>query len=195
MELVIATERLDLVPMTPAFLDASLAADHALAAEQLGVPVPDSWPDEPKILGIRRQQLRADPSLQPWLMRALVFRAESSFVGHIGFHTPPAPAYLEPFAAGGIEFGYTVFAPYRRRGIAREACMALMRWAQTIHGVPRFAVSISPGNVASRALARGLGFLRVGSHMDDVDGMEDVYALEAAALGHEVELQDPEGRY
>ena len=183
MELAIRSERLDLVPMSPGFLDASLEGDRALAAERLGVPLPDAWPDDRGILELRLRELREDPSLQPWLLRALVLRAGPHFAGHIGFHTAPAPAYLEAFAPGGVELGYTVFAPFRRRGLAREACLALMVWARSVHGVPRFVVSISPDNAASRALALGLGFRRVGSHADAVDGFEDVYALEAASLG------------
>jgi RimJ/RimL family protein N-acetyltransferase len=35
-------------------------------------------------------------------------------------------------------------------------------------------LSIRPDNTASQALAAGLGFVRIGSHIDDVDGLEDI---------------------
>jgi RimJ/RimL family protein N-acetyltransferase len=95
-------------------------------------------------------------------------------VGHIGFHTSPGAAYLELFSPGAVEFGFTVFPPFRRRGYAREASLALMRWARYTHGVRKFVLSISPGNRASQSLAAQLGFVRIDSHLDEVDGLEDV---------------------
>ena len=61
---------------------------------------------------------------------------------------------------------------------AREAALALMQWARDDHGITSFVVSIAPGNQASQALAAGLGFVRIGSHVDDVDGPEDVLVLD-----------------
>ena len=49
-----------------------------------------------------------------------------------------------------------------------------MRWAHQVHGVTRFVLSIRPDNTASQALAAGLGFVRIGSHIDEVDGLEDI---------------------
>jgi len=178
----IPTPRLDLVAMTPAFLEASLAGDLARASELLGAVLPPEWPDAAGIFRMRLAQLRADPATQPWLTRALVLRDESRMVGHAGFHTLPGEPYLEDWAPGGVELGYTVFASDRRRGFAREAVAALLAWAEREHGIERFVVSIAPGNEASRALARGFGFVRVGATRDDDDGPEDVY-LRAAAGG------------
>jgi RimJ/RimL family protein N-acetyltransferase len=70
-------------------------------------------------------------------------------VGQIGFHTAPGADYLQPFSPGGIEFGFTVFPRFRRQGFAREASLALMRWAAQIHGMTKFVVSIRPDNSAS----------------------------------------------
>ena len=52
--------------------------------------------------------------------------------------------------------------------------MALMRWAHEDHGVTRFVLSIRPDNTASQNLAASLGFARIGSHLDEVDGLEDI---------------------
>ena len=73
-----------------------------------------------------------------WLLRAMVARETGAMVGHVNFHTAPAPEYLEPYAPGGIEIGYTVYPAFRRRGYAREACGAMMRWAAAEAGVRRF---------------------------------------------------------
>jgi len=38
-------------------------------------------------------------------------------------------------------------------------------------------VSIRPDNIPSRRLAERFGFNRIGSHIDDEDGLEDIYEL------------------
>jgi len=163
--------------MTQEFLAASLKQDRTHLVRILGVTIPDDWPDEPRWARLRLDQLRADPELQAWLLRAIVLRDEDRMIGHVGFHARPGEDYLKELAPGGIELGYTVFERDRRRGYAREACEALMDWAHRSHGVNRFVVSISPGNIASLELAKRLGFNRIGSHVDEEDGPEDIFEL------------------
>ena len=171
---MIHSERLDLVPLTPAFLRAMLEHDLAGAGRILGVPIPEGLLDSTDVMSLRLKQLEVDPTLQPWLLRAMVLRECCVMVGHIGFHTAPGEEYLRPYAPGGVEFGFTVYPPFLRQGYAREASKALMRWAHQFHGVARFVVTVRPDNADSQALAAGLGFVRIGSHIDDVDGLEDV---------------------
>jgi RimJ/RimL family protein N-acetyltransferase len=38
-------------------------------------------------------------------------------------------------------------------------------------------VSIRPDNIASRRLAEQLGFKQIGSHVDEEDGLEDIYEV------------------
>ena len=161
--------------MTPAFLEASLVGDRALEEALLGAAIPSDWPDQPHWVRKLLEALRTEPDLQPWLGRAVVLRSERRMIGHAGFHTRPGDASLTERAPGGVELGYTVFEKDRRRGYAREACMALMDWANRLHGVTRFVVSIGPTNMASLELARGLGFERIGSRLDEEDGTEDIF--------------------
>ena len=98
-------------------------------------------------------------------------------VGYIGFHTPPAPQYLRHLSPNGVEFGYTVFPEHRRKRIAWEASQALMQWAAASHGITAFVVSVSPGNTPSLNLISKLGFRRIGSHIDEEDGPEDIFEL------------------
>ena len=133
------------------------------------------------MLGLRLRQLEEDPAVSPWLLRAMVSRADRCLVGYIGFHTAPGPAYLEPYSPGAVELGFTVFPPYRRRGYARESCNTLIRWAREFHGVTRFVMTIRPDNIASQSLAKSLGFIKIGSHIDDVDGLEDILEWDASA--------------
>ena len=171
----IRTERLDLVPMTPRFLEASLLGNREQAELVIGATVPEEWANEGLWARRRLEQLREDPTLQPWLLRAVILRSESTMVGHIGFHARPGEKYLEELAPGGVELGYTVFERWRRRGYASEASEGLMDWAHRLGGVTRFVVSISPTNVASLALARRFEFRRIGSHVDAEDGPEDIF--------------------
>src|SRR3954454_16394848 len=117
----IASARLDLVPLTPATL--RMVAEHDLAAVErhLDVRVGDGW--EGGVPAQRRlRQLAAYPSEQPWLVRAVVARADRRVVGSVGFHGPPDDG-------GRVEIGYDIVAGDRRRGYAREAVRALLAWA------------------------------------------------------------------
>jgi ribosomal-protein-alanine N-acetyltransferase len=171
----ISSERLDLIPMTPAFLRASLQHNLREAEQQLQLSLPTEWPGgTADVLSLRLKQLEDEPCLQPWLLRAMALRGTHVMVGHIGFHTAPGADYLLPFSPEAVEFGFSVFPSFRRRGYAREASLALMHWARHTQGVTKFVLTIRPDNTASQALAAQLGFVRIGSHVDEVDGLEDV---------------------
>jgi RimJ/RimL family protein N-acetyltransferase len=171
----ICSDRLDLIPMTPAFMRASLNHNIHEAEQHLQLSLPEGWPEErADLLSLRLKQLEDDPALQPWLLRAMALRGSGIMVGHIGFHTAPGADYLRPFSPGAAEFGFSVFPFFRRQGYAREASVALMRWARQAHNVRSFVMTIRPDNLASQALAAQLGFVRIASHIDEVDGLEDI---------------------
>jgi RimJ/RimL family protein N-acetyltransferase len=173
----ISSARLELVAMSAAFHAASLAGDRAAMEALLGAHVPADWSEE-RFAQLFLTKLREDQSLAPWLARALVLRSEGRMIGHAGFHSAPAPEYLEQFLPGAIELGYTVFASERRRGYAREAVVALMAFARrTQPDLTGFVASISPDNEPSLALVLGLGFAKIGEYDDPEDGLEHVYAL------------------
>jgi RimJ/RimL family protein N-acetyltransferase len=179
---VIHAPTLDLVSMSPAFMRASLAGDIAGAERVLGASLPSDWPDCKNLLELRLKQLEEDPAYEPWSLRAMVLRGtaprcERAMIGHIGCHTLPGAAYLQPYSPMAVEFGFEVFPAYRRQGFAREAALALMDWAAREHGQRTFVVSISPVNTPSLGLAAQLGFVHIGHHIDEVDGWEDIFEL------------------
>ena len=47
--------------------------------------------------------------------------------------------------------------------------------ARDEYQVHRFVVSISPDNLPSLGLAAKLGFRKIGSHIDELDGPEDIF--------------------
>jgi RimJ/RimL family protein N-acetyltransferase len=177
----IRSERLALVPMSRAFLRASLAEAERNASDLLGMRVPDEWFENVELMRIRLAQLERDPTLLPWLLRAIVRREDRVMVGHIGFHTAPDPEYLRELAPGGVEIGYTIYPAYRRNGYASEAFAALMEWARREHGVQRFVLSISPLNDPSLRIAERFGFRKIGEQLDEIDGPEDIFLREVSA--------------
>lgn len=170
----IPTERFELVSMSLTFMRLLLARDLAGAEVEIGAIVPDELPDRlDQFLQFRIADLSVDPAAQPWLGRAIVLADSDGtrrVIGSCGFHAPPG-------SDGRVEVGYRVEPAYRRIGVATEAVRALFDWARA-HGVDRFRASVSPGNVASLAIIRGLGFHQVGVQMDDIDGEELVFELD-----------------
>lgn len=153
-------------------MHASLSGDLALASHLLGAALPPTWPGPAaRTLRLRLDQLARDPSLQPWLLRAMVLREPTPrLVGRIGFHAAPD-------ARGALEVGYAVEPADRRQGFALEAVRALFTWAKHNHAITHFVASVSPTNAPSLALVRKLGFVQTGSQWDDEDGEELVFEL------------------
>lgn len=174
----ILSERLELISIPPAFLEAMLVNDLAAAEQIIGFTVPPHWQELHGLYTMRLEQLRLDPAEQQWLIRAVIERASQTIAGYVGFHTGPDPEYLRETVPNGVEIGYTIEELFRRQGYATEAVTALMHWATSQHGVRRFVLSISPENAASLAIAKHFGFHKIGSHIDEEDGPENVFLLE-----------------
>jgi len=153
-------------------LQALLQDDRLTAGRLLGCRIPPDMPLSELPLARRLKQLRADPTVEPWLLRAIVERTSGTMIGRIGFHSPPRPDDLAQVASDGVELGYGVHQPFRRKGYAREAAIALMHWAYAHHDQRCFVLSVSPQNIASTAMAESLGFTPCGSHVDEEDGLE-----------------------
>ena len=90
-------------------------------------------------------------------------------VGSIGFHAPPDDR-------GRVEIGYDVVASERRKGFAREGIGALLEWAWATGRVCTCVGSVSPHNAPSLALLQSFGFRRVGEQIDEIDGLEWIFA-------------------
>jgi ribosomal-protein-alanine N-acetyltransferase len=168
----IRTRRLELVSMSVPFMEALARGDLSAAAREIGASVPQWMPVQLEgFLKFRLAQLANDPSIQPWLGRAMVLTDDADerrVIGSVGFHGPPDDK-------GRLEVGYSVDPAYRRRGFAIEAIRVLFAWAHDRHGVSRFVASISPDNEPSLRLAAQLGFEQVGSQIDEIDGLELVF--------------------
>lgn len=178
----VETARLVLPVLAPEVL-AAIAEGRFDAASRLQGCDLSGFPDAEKdIAAIRLSDLAADPDYLPWSLRAILLKPAGRFVGYFNFHSRPNPDYLRAalapeIAQGAVELGYFVLPECRRQGIAEEAARGMMDWAAATHGISRFIVSISPDNAPSVAMARKLGFIRAGSHIDATDGYEDILCL------------------
>lgn len=172
----IETERLVLLPFSSPCLRESLAGHRERAGSLLGCVFPPDWPgDMDDVLALRLSQLERDPGLADWLLRGVCLKSELRIVGTIGFHDAPGNEDVERVSPGAVEMGFEIEPAFRRQGIAREAALALMNWAHDRHGVRRFLASVRPDNLASLGLTAGLGFMRIGHHIDEIDGYEDIF--------------------
>jgi RimJ/RimL family protein N-acetyltransferase len=167
MAAVIATERLDLVPLRPDVLRLIDSGRMAEVEHELGARVPAGW-GHTIPARIRLAQLAADASEQPWLDRAMLLRTSHLVVGSVGFHGPPD-------RRGRVEIGYDVVEGERRKGYARESVGALTDWAFATGRARVCVASVRPDNAPSLALVRSLGFRQVGEQIDPVDGLELVF--------------------
>lgn len=173
----IESARLRLVCLGPAVLRALSARDYEAAGALLGARVPAEMETLEPVFHVRLGQLLAAPEHEPWLTRAMVLSSERVVIGVAGFHGPPGGEWLEAYAPGAVEFGYTVFESHRRQGYAAEAGAALIAWGKA-HGADRFVLSIGPQNAVSMRLAERLGFERAGQWVHEARGLEYVYVRE-----------------
>jgi GNAT superfamily N-acetyltransferase len=170
----IRTERVELVSMSLAFMQALVAEDLDTATREMGADLPAGIAEDLRnFLNFRIPDLIADPSIQPWLGRGMILShsdGRREWIGSLGFHNAPDET-------GRVEIGYRVEPAFRRRGIATECVRALLAWAET-QGVHRFRASVAPGNVASLAIIRSFGFHQVGVQIDEIDGEELVFNMD-----------------
>jgi RimJ/RimL family protein N-acetyltransferase len=169
----IRTPRLDLVAIPPEAIEHLLAGNRAMAGTDFGVTLPDEFPTQDELDGflpIQIARMRREPAERRWMARLMIEREAKQAIGHCGFHGPPA-------TIGRAEIGYTVFEQFRNRGFAKEAAGALAAWAFE-EGEREVYASVSPDNAPSLAVVRALGFRQVGTQIDEIDGLEIVFALE-----------------
>jgi ribosomal-protein-alanine N-acetyltransferase len=169
-------DRLILRLIPRAALQATVEGDIGAVARFTGLDIPEAWGEIAALAKRRNAQIEEDPRYVPWSIRAIVLRGSKEVVGYINFHAAPGSDDLKRYSPNAVEVGYTVFAGHRRRGYGGEVVRMMMAWAEE-RGVDAFLFSISPDNSASLSLVARLGAAKVGSHIDEEDGPEDVYLV------------------
>lgn len=171
----IRTPRLILRLVPQAGLAATASHDLAACRRLIG-DVPDDWFSESWLAELRLDQWKNDPDYAPWSIRVIALH-EGAIAGYINCHDKPVIFEHRGEVGLMIELGYTIFEPYRRRGLATEAIEGLTAFAAE-HDVRWIRFSIAPDNVASVRLAQSLGAVKIGAQIDERDGPEDVYLLD-----------------
>ena len=170
----IETQRL-ILRLVPLAALASTAAGNIKPTKALvGEKLPEEWFDDSWVYKLRYDQWREDPTYAPWSIRAIASKETGEIIGNMNCHHKPMSFIRDGRESLATEMGYTIFEPYRRQGIAYEAITAFTAWAKT-QGLESVILSIQPTNVASLALALKLGATKIGSHIDEKDGPEDIY--------------------
>ena len=129
---------------------------------------PDNSP-----IGFRIPQVRANPNVNPWLIRLAVERQTNTIVGLANFHDAPD-------GDGMVEIGYRISAPFRRQGYGREIALIMWDFAASHPEVKILRASVSPTNTPSLAIIEGAGFIHVGEQDDPEDGLEYIYDMAVA---------------
>jgi RimJ/RimL family protein N-acetyltransferase len=149
---VLRTPRLRLVPATDAIITAELDGPDQLA-EVLHAAVPPDWPPEHHdidTLAFWRDALSQSGAEGWWLHYALLTTANRpTLVGSIGYKGPPID--------GVVEIGYSVVPSWQRRGLATEACRALIESAWR-RGAGTVVAHTLEGLEPSIGVLRKLGF-------------------------------------
>ncbi|WP_241977510.1 GNAT family N-acetyltransferase [Cryobacterium cheniae] len=114
---------------------------------------------------MRSEQIVNTPEDAPWITRFVVVPNVRTPVGLAGFHGAPDEV-------GIVEIGYRIDPEHRRQGYARQALETLLDIAKNHPNVQIVRATISPDNIASRALVDAYGFREVGDQWDDEDGLE-----------------------
>jgi [ribosomal protein S5]-alanine N-acetyltransferase len=149
---VIESERLRLVPATRVILDAELSGDLTAFAAALGARIDEGWP--PDLYGPPAMQwlidaIARDPSYLDWGTHYFVLK-DGTLVGVGGFKGAPAD--------GDVEIGYSVTAPYQRRGLGSEATSAMVAHAFADHRVTRVVAHTMAELTPSIGVLRKSGF-------------------------------------
>jgi [ribosomal protein S5]-alanine N-acetyltransferase len=160
----IESERLDLVALLPAEIEALIAGDTERAGFRAGVRFPPDWPNDSDArdgLSWHLRALQADEKQVAWRIRVIVQRFSGSVIGSINLKGSPD-------ADGDVEIGWGLAEHHRHRGYAFEAALAVVAWVFQQPEVRRISATVPDDNLSSQRLAAKLGLVRTGETRRDL---------------------------
>ena len=123
-------------------------------------------------LAWRVPQVKVDPARNKWFVRFIVLKESREIIGSTSFHGAPD-------SEGMIEIGLGIEPAFQGKGYAKESLQAMWSWAVTSPEVRTLRYTVSPDNLPSIAVIKYFGFDYKGQQMDDIDGPEDIYEINA----------------
>jgi ribosomal-protein-alanine N-acetyltransferase len=162
------TERLQLIALSTAAIDALLAGDGRRLRELTGATFPTPVRPPPlteELLPLVRDKIRLDAGQDGWWTWIVVRKDTREAVGSVGFGGGPD-------IEGAVMVGYATYPNAKGRGYATEAAGALVEWALDQPGVARVCASMPPDNTAAIRVAQKIGMRLLGTvweeDLDDV---------------------------
>jgi [ribosomal protein S5]-alanine N-acetyltransferase len=167
----IRTARLELVPISPALIQALVGGDLVRASMILGAAISRSLARDPShVTQLALAQASFGAPKGGGRVVVLAQRAtRRRAIGSIGFHGPPDDR-------GRLEVGCRIHPAHRGRGYTGEAMAAMFEWAATRLGIARFLVAVSsqdgsaPRLVTELELSGGRGW---GDRIAELEGVLD----------------------
>jgi RimJ/RimL family protein N-acetyltransferase len=159
------TQRLRLVAITPAMLNADQAADGSLG-KLLDAEVTPEWPPEhwePHVYQFIAKQYEEEPQTRGWNRYVLLRNGAGgatrcTLVGAVGGF---------PKLEGDVEIGYSTVPSYQRRGYGTEAARALVDWLLTQKDVNSVSAQTYPRLPESIKVMERCGMTYVGPGEDE----------------------------
>lgn len=158
----IRTQRLDLMPVSAAMLDALIAGDGPRLGGLAGAEFPDPF-EPPPLFGehavVFRARMREHPGALAWRFWFLRGRESGAALGVAGL-----PSALQ---RGTARIGYSIYPHAQGFGYATEAVEGLVGWLLARPEVSQVQATIASGNAASLGVARKAGMHEVGVSWDE----------------------------
>jgi RimJ/RimL family protein N-acetyltransferase len=156
----LTTDRLELVPMTLAFVEAVILDRRAEAAHHIGAPMPAAWPGRALVeraFCASLDAIRADPDTRLWGDRVMISRyGPRRVIGSVVFRGAPGED-------GAVEVAYGVEEESQQQGYGTEGTRASVEWALTVPGVRVVRATTPSWHLRSRRVLEKCGFSLVGS--------------------------------
>lgn len=168
---VIETERLELVPITLAIVEAVMLDRREDARRLIDADMPTRWPGRALVeraFSASLDRIRAAPARRLWGDRLMIVKGERRrVVGSVVFHGFPED--------GIAEVGYGVDEDVQRMGYATEATQAAVEWALEQAPIRSVQARTFPWHRASVRVLQKVGMSKVAVDEHDVLGEQWIF--------------------
>jgi len=160
----LTTDRLELVPITLAIVEAVMLNRREEAEGHVGAPLPAAWPGRALVeraFSASLEAIRADPDRRLWGDRVMIARqGPRRVLGSVVFHGAPGDD-------GVVEVAYGVEEDSQQQGFATEGTRVSVEWALAHPGVRLVRATTPVWHGPSRRVLEKCGFTHVGSRESD----------------------------